>query len=226
MADSSLHKRLLDLGAALPLILFNALAIWGLSFNFLELYSQRTFASRLLLSSEISTSLFLALQIWLLCTRPVPIAKASGWRARAIALAASNCAYLLVLVPRASLPQPLALSAIAITVIGTIGAVVTLAFLGGSFSILPQARGLVTNGPYRIVRHPLYAFEQLATLGVALGFMQPAALVIFLVTFALQWPRMLYEESVLNASFPAYRAYAAGMPRIIPRLLKRRDPAA
>lgn len=34
--------------------------------------------------------------------------------------------------------------------------------LGSSFSANPEARRLITNGPYRFVRHPIYTFSALA----------------------------------------------------------------
>jgi protein-S-isoprenylcysteine O-methyltransferase Ste14 len=40
--------------------------------------------------------------------------------------------------------------------------------LGRSISILPQARQLVTSGPYAFVRHPLYLGEMTAMLGIAM----------------------------------------------------------
>ena len=77
---------------------------------------------------------------------------------------------------------------------------------------------LVTAGPYRFLRHPLYLCEQLSAFGLALQFRQPWGLVIVCIGFALQFPRMHFEEEILAASFPAYRAYAAGRSRILPFL--------
>ena len=44
-------------------------------------------------------------------------------------------------------------------VLGMILSIFSLASLGRSFSIIPQARKLVKSGPYRLVRHPIYVGE-------------------------------------------------------------------
>ncbi len=93
-----------------------------------------------------------------------------------------------------------------------------VAALGRSFSLLPQARGLVTSGPYAVVRHPLYVAELIAALGVALQFQQPYALAIFAVTVCLLLPRARFEEDVLNATFPEYGAYQKRTARALPGL--------
>src|SRR5437868_6839092 len=40
------------------------------------------------------------------------------------------------------------------------------AFLRRSFAIIPQARRLVTGGPYRLSRHPVYLGEIATAIGV------------------------------------------------------------
>ena len=75
---------------------------------------------------------------------------------------------------------------------------------------------LVTGGPYRLVRHPLYLCEQISLFGVCLQYAWPWAFLIVLAGFALQFPRMAYEEDILARTFPRYRDYAARTPMIIP----------
>jgi protein-S-isoprenylcysteine O-methyltransferase Ste14 len=100
--------------------------------------------------------------------------------------------------------------------------------LGRCFGVLPEARGLVTSGPYRYVRHPVYLGE----LGAAAGLFVAAPTVwnaIVLTAFAAaQGIRMRLEERALAAEFPEYTAYAARTPRLLPRLapLRARGAAA
>jgi protein-S-isoprenylcysteine O-methyltransferase Ste14 len=90
--------------------------------------------------------------------------------------------------------------------------------LGRCFGILPEARGLVTRGPYRFVRHPVYLGELGAVLGFVIGaptFWNIGVLVSFYVAQAV---RMRLEERVLRPEFPQYAQYAAVTPRLVPRV--------
>jgi len=98
----------------------------------------------------------------------------------------------------------------------TAGAVWGLLTLRLSFGIFPAARSLVTGGPYRLVRHPLYVCEILSALVMVVSSGRLATIGLVAVFCALQVTRIHYEESLLSKSFPEWRAWAAGRARLIP----------
>jgi protein-S-isoprenylcysteine O-methyltransferase Ste14 len=96
-----------------------------------------------------------------------------------------------------------------------------LAFLRRSFSIIPEARRLVTGGPYAFSRHPVYLGEIVTAIGINMataGWLSALAVVYFVICELL---RMNWEEGVLARAFPSeYPAYAARVPRYAPNPLK------
>lgn len=97
--------------------------------------------------------------------------------------------------------------------------------LGRCFGILPEARGLVTSGPYRFVRHPVYVGEFLMYGGLVLGAASARNLAGAAVFVAAQSVRMRLEERALEREFPEYASYAARTPRVLPRLPLAPSPA-
>ena len=172
----------------------------------------------LLIISEVSSAAFMLFQSGLLCIRHLPVSKAAGIAPRFWAFAAVHFSLLILLIPKATPTPAGALISSMLTLVGTAAGICTLTWLGKAFAILPQARVLVTTGPYKLVRHPLYLAEQISAFGVALQFQQPWGILIVLTGFVFLFPRMRYEEEILEASFPAYRAYAIHRARIIPLL--------
>jgi len=78
---------------------------------------------------------------------------------------------------------------------------------------------LVTSGPYRYVRHPVYSGLLLALLGTAL-----ASNLLWLLALAALGPYFLYsarvEERIMTAAFPqAYPRYRARTKMLIPFVL-------
>jgi protein-S-isoprenylcysteine O-methyltransferase Ste14 len=114
--------------------------------------------------------------------------------------------------------MPLMILSLALIVAGTAASIYVASNLGQSFSIFPQARGLVTKGPYRYVRHPLYLAEWITVIGISLQYQQPWALFIGVSSMLVQLPRMHFEEAVLTETYPQYGAYARSTARLVPGL--------
>jgi protein-S-isoprenylcysteine O-methyltransferase Ste14 len=84
-----------------------------------------------------------------------------------------------------------------------------------SFSIVAEARALITTGPYRLVRHPIYLGQFIAQAGFWLVLVKPhwywwAFCAAF---FVLQLYRARVEEQVMENAFgQQYRDWRAGTP--------------
>lgn len=164
--------------------------------------------------SRVASVMFLTLLIALTLTRMTAIRKADGIAPRAMALCGTFGILMMSALPHHS-GAVLEFVASSFIVLGSLAALFTLAWLGRSFSICPEARKLVTDGPYGFSRHPLYICEELAVFGVFLTVVSPVAFVILLTHAACQFRRMLHEERVLAATFPEYKFYARRVPRLI-----------
>jgi protein-S-isoprenylcysteine O-methyltransferase Ste14 len=208
-----------DFLAATPLIV---LCLFGAAGFIIMIYRQwpvpQGVPSVLLLVSRLCSAGFLAFQAALLMVRRLPVARMPGIAPRVWALLGANFTFLILLVPLAH-PSPLLASVSSLLmVIGAASSIWTLTSLGKSFAIFPQARNLVTDGPYRWVRHPLYLSEQISAFGLALQYHQPWGLLIVSAGLFFQLPRMHFEEEVLAASYESYRGYRSRTASLIPGL--------
>jgi protein-S-isoprenylcysteine O-methyltransferase Ste14 len=104
-----------------------------------------------------------------------------------------------------------------VVIVGTLWTIWSLAALGRCFGLLPEVRGLVTSGPYRLVRHPVYLGEIISAVGLLLAKPSVAIVLIFLAFVGLQFWRTSFEEQALTSAFPdAYPAYAGHVARLVP----------
>lgn len=166
--------------------------------------------------SLISKALFCYLIVVLLLIRRQPVNKAQGIMPRLTAMGGTFLIFLLILFP---VPEPSLLqSVIGLVLVGVGSALsaIAISFLGRSFSIMAEARALVTHGAYAVVRHPLYLAEEIAVLGMIVQLFSLPAVVFLVVHVAIQIQRMRYEEAVLRKTFPEYRTYMAHTRRVIP----------
>ena len=124
--------------------------------------------------------------------------------------------WLIPLLPRGPELPVLAVASAVVLVISEWLMVYTLIALGRSFSLTPQARKLVTSGPYAIVRHPLYLIEEAAVAGVLLQYALVCGADVPRSAFGRADRAMQLEEKVLRKAFPGYAAYAERTQRLIP----------
>jgi protein-S-isoprenylcysteine O-methyltransferase Ste14 len=217
--------RFLVFGRSLPAVLFALLGYRVL----LNLLSQvRALPAHAgpgdVLAGPLTTGvylLFCVIPVGIYLVRPRPRARDGRVVARAAGLVGTT---MLLVVGAFSTPvlftPPLFVRAAAVPL--TLGAFVIgiygLLYLRRNLSIIPEARRLVTGGPYRLVRHPLYAAEILAASALVIarpGLWATLALAPFI---AVQMLRATFEERLLTRAFPGYKPYAARTRRLIPLL--------
>lgn len=97
-----------------------------------------------------------------------------------------------------------------LALLGLSGVVLARYTLGRSFSIVPQARALVTSGIYSRIRNPIYVSGIVLLARVFLMLRNPYLWIVLLLVAAVQFIRARREAHVLQAKFgDTYRAYRA-----------------
>ncbi|MBI5575994.1 MAG: isoprenylcysteine carboxyl methyltransferase [Deltaproteobacteria bacterium] len=88
--------------------------------------------------------------------------------------------------------------------------------LGRSFGIVAANRGVVVDGPYRWVRHPIYLGYLVTHAGFLLSNWSPRNLAVYAAAYFFQAARIFAEERVLLGD-GKYREYAASVRyRLLP----------
>lgn len=109
---------------------------------------------------------------------------------------------------------PLALS-------GALGGWTLLHNRPGNFNIHPEPKGsgeLVTSGPYRLMRHPMYTTVLLAAAAMACAAAAPGAWFGWLLLSAVLLAKASLEERWLSAHYSGYANYCRHSKRLVPWL--------
>lgn len=170
-------------------------------------------------TSLFFSTMFLFLILYFTVTRLPPRNSASGLEPRITAIAGTFVMMLLILVPMAEISAELQFFSALLVIVGTVLSVLCIRQLGRSFSIMATARELVTEGPYKLIRHPLYGAELVTMIGLVIVRWSPAAVILGLVWLAFQVRRAQHEERILRETFPEYNDYARRVPMLLPRFL-------
>ncbi len=169
--------------------------------------------------SLLAAGCFNLLLVYLLIVRDKPVAKSKGAVPRVFAVLGTFAGVGIIQLPVAQLGLGMQILAAILIGVGSLASFLVLWRLGKSFSIMPEARKLVTGGPYAHARHPLYAVEMITVIGTALQFAAPWSWVLALLVVTLLWIRSHFEEQVLADTYPEYAAYRAKTARFIPGVL-------
>ena len=108
-----------------------------------------------------------------------------------------------------------------LVLLALLGAGRSLLRLGASLTPLPEpmpGAALITDGPYAACRHPLYRQVLLGALGMTLLLGSLLHLALLLALAAVLGGKARREERALLAVHPAYAAYRAATPAIVPHL--------
>ena len=83
-------------------------------------------------------------------------------------------------------------------------------------SAAPGGPTLIRRGPYRIIRHPMYASALLFIWAAILSHLSAVTVAVGVIVTSIAGARVMAEERLLREQFPDYGQYARTTKAIIP----------
>jgi protein-S-isoprenylcysteine O-methyltransferase Ste14 len=110
-----------------------------------------------------------------------------------------------------------------ITMAGLLFAVWARVHIGANWSrsvTIKQDHELITSGPYRLVRHPIYTGILTGFLGTALAVTQYRGILAFVLVFLSLWYKLRLEEQWMRKQFgDTYADYSRRTAALVPSIL-------
>jgi protein-S-isoprenylcysteine O-methyltransferase Ste14 len=178
------------------------------------------------LLSILTSAIYLTLAGIILLSLRRPLSRYQSVLPNLVAVFAAFLVYVFAWVPSGHLLGVSVYVGLVFVVLGAVIIITSLFFLRQAFSVTPQARFLVTAGPYSVIRHPMYLGNIVSLLGLALLIDSGEAVALFFVCSGLQVGRAFYEERLLQSNFPEYARYKRRVGGFFPRLASARRAAA
>jgi protein-S-isoprenylcysteine O-methyltransferase Ste14 len=208
--------RFLAFGRAVPAVLFGYM-------GWLQIQHLSTVLGRdaLVVLPRALYLVFCCIPVALYLTRPMPVNRDGRLVAR-VAAFSGTCMQLVIgaFVPLHRLLYHPADWLVAVAGLLSIAAFsfacISLGYLRRNLSIIPEARRLVTTGPYALVRHPLYLAEITAAFSLVLAGPFVVSVIAFGVFVVMQGARARFEERLLGETFPEHADYRRRTRRLIP----------
>jgi protein-S-isoprenylcysteine O-methyltransferase Ste14 len=91
-------------------------------------------------------------------------------------------------------------------------------FPRGAFRVdaAPATDAVIRRGPYRLIRHPMYAAALLFLWSGVLAHRSTLAFVVGILTTMIAGLRIYFEERLLRERYPDYAVYARSTKAVVP----------
>ena len=93
-------------------------------------------------------------------------------------------------------------------------------FQEGTFrvSAAPAGRSIIRQGPYRVIRHPMYSAALLFIWAAVVSHVSGFTLAVGIAATVVVVVRVIAEERLLRAQYPDYGEYARSTKALVPYL--------